>query len=250
MSDLSIVIPAYNESKRLPATLQAVLAWAATFAGSVEVVVVDDGSTDATADEVRRYAQVRLLVLAQNRGKGHAVRTGVLAATGRRILFMDADLATPLDEFFLLQSALDAGAQVAIGSRPLRESRLEVRQPVLREWAGRCFNAVVRALAVSEIKDTQCGFKLFERDAAQWLFTQSVIDGFGFDVEVLYMATRAGIPVKEVPVRWAHQEGAAAFSSPLAYLRHGLRMLADVVHIRRVHRGVRRGAFGKAVDPS
>lgn len=243
MTDLSIVIPAYNESKRIPATLESVLAWRESFPGTVEVVVVDDGSNDSTAEVVRRFGDVRLMVLPQNRGKGHAVRTGILAAMGRRILFMDADLATPLDAYFQLEAALNAGALVAIGSRPLKESRLDVRQPRLRELAGRCFNAVVRSLAVPGIHDTQCGFKLFEREAARWLFEQSVVNGFGFDVEVLFIALRAGLSVREVPVRWAHQEGAAAFSSPLAYIRHGLRMLADVIRIRRVHRNVRRGTF-------
>ena len=247
VADLSIVIPAYNECKRIRPTLETVLAWSSDQPFSVETLVVDDGSSDSTADVVSEFPWVRLVRYGVNRGKGHAVREGVLTARGRRILFMDADLATPMDELAKLWAELDQGCSVAIGSRPLRESRLEVRQPRLREWAGRCFNAVVRLLAVPGIRDTQCGFKLFDRDVARWIFGQCVIEGFGFDVEVLHIALRSGIRVCEVPVRWAHQEGAAAFGSPASYVRHGLRMLADIRVIRRRHRRLRPGAFpGKA----
>lgn len=241
MTDLSIVIPAYNERHRLPPTLEAVLDWVANRPESVEVIVVDDGSTDDTSAVASRYP-VRVLRLPANAGKGAAVRAGVLESRGRRVLFMDADLATPIEEYDKLSSALDSGFSVAIGSRPLADSQLEVRQPWLREMAGRAFNGVVRLLAVPGIRDTQCGFKLFDGAVARWIFSRCSVDGFGFDVELLHIATRCGIGVREVPVRWAHQEGAVAFSSPARYLRHGLRMLRDIVHIRHLHRGLRPGS--------
>lgn len=242
MPALSIVIPAYNEAERLPRTLEAALAYVAERALDAEVVVVDDGSTDATAAVAAAFTGVRVLQNAVNAGKGNAVRHGILQATGERILFMDADLATPIEELAVLEAALDAGADIAIGSRPLRESQLLVRQPWYREAAGRLFNAVVQAVATPGIHDTQCGFKLLQGPAARAIFSRCVLDGFSFDVEALFVARRMGYRVAEVPVRWAHQEGAAAFSSGSRYLAHGLRMLRDLVRIRWVHRSVRPAA--------
>lgn len=239
--DLSIVLPAYNEAGRLPVTLDAVRSYLAERAISAEILVVDDGSTDETA-RVAAAPDVTALRYERNRGKGYAVRYGVLRAAGKRILTMDADLATPMAELEKLEAALEADPArgVAIGSRPLKESQLLVRQPLFRELAGRTFNAAVQLLATPGLHDTQCGFKLFERSAAQAIFRRCTIDGFSYDVESLYLARRLGYGIAEVPVRWAHQESRAEWSATRAqYLRHGLRMLADLFRIRWRHRAVR-----------
>lgn len=244
---LSVVIPAFNEAGRIVRTLDATLRFFEERGDAVEVLVVDDGSTDNTADMVTRWAKergvesrVKALRYERNRGKGGAVRYGILRAEGDHVLFMDADLATPIEEIVKLEAAIrDGGVDYAIGSRPLRESQLLVRQPWYREMLGRGFNTAVQALATPGIHDTQCGFKLLTRDAARAIFSRARLDGFSFDVEALVLARRLGFQIAEVPVRWAHQEGAAAFASKAAYLRHGLRMLADLFQIRWMHRGVR-----------
>ena len=249
MPRLSIVIPAFNEEQRLPVTLEAVAKWLSYTGLEAECIVVDDGSTDSTAEVAARFHGARVLRSSPNRGKGHAVRQGVLASSGDRVLVMDADLATPLEEFAKLSQALDRGAAVAIGSRPLRESELIVRQPWPREWAGRVFNAVVRLLAVPGIHDTQCGFKLFTRTAARSIFEVCSLDGFGYDVESLFVARRMGFSVAEIPVRWRHQAGAAAFSTPASYLAHGIRMVADIWRVRRLHGGRRAPRATRDIAP-
>lgn len=240
--DLTIVIPAYNEAERLPRTLSATLAYVHERALDAEILVVDDGSADATAQVAASFPGVDVLRSPRNAGKGNAVRQGVMRSQGRRVLYMDADLATPIEELTHLEAALDAGALVAIGSRPLRESELLVRQPWYREMAGRLFNGAVQAVATPGIHDTQCGFKLLDGDTARAIFARCVLDGFSFDVEALFLARRMGCPIAEVPVRWAHQEGAAAFASGGRYLSHGLRMLRDLFRIRWIHRAVRPGS--------
>ena len=243
-----MVIPAYNEATRLTRTLRATVDYLRARGLAFEVLVVDDGSADATASIAQAWARengledvVRGYRYEPNRGKGHAVRYGVLRAHGARVLFMDADLATPIEELEKLEAALDpaAGVVYAIGSRPLKESQLLVRQPWYRELLGRSFNVVVRLLAAPGIYDTQCGFKLLTHDAAQAIFSRCELDGFSFDVEAIFVARRLGFTVVEVPVRWAHQEGTAAFASKWAYLKAGLRMLNDVRRIRWIHRGLR-----------
>lgn len=248
---LSIVIPAYNEQNRIERTLRETCAYFHARPTSTEILVVSDGSRDNTSAVVQTFIQtgeqspspvrVRLLSYDANRGKGYAVRFGVLRAEGDRVLFMDADLATPIAEIEKLEAALhpSSGVEIAIGSRPLRDSQLLVRQPWYREWAGRGFNKAVQLAATPGIADTQCGFKLFTRRAVREIFSRCVLDGFSFDVEALFLARRLGFRVAEVPVRWAHQEGAAAFPNARAYLRHGLKMVGDLVRIRRVHRTVR-----------
>jgi glycosyltransferase involved in cell wall biosynthesis len=222
---LSVVVPAFDEGPRIGATVGHIRDHLARREPSWEIVVVDDGSTDDTAAQAEAAlgATGRVLRHPRNLGKGAAVRTGMLAARGARRLFTDADLSTPIEELDTLERAVDAGAAIAIGSRAVDRSLLEVRQPALRELAGRVFNLVVRLVAVPGIRDTQCGFKLFRADAAEALFRASRIQGFGFDVEVLALARRRGLPIAEIGVRWRNGPvtrvtlggGASAFLDPL-----------------------------------
>jgi dolichyl-phosphate beta-glucosyltransferase len=203
---LTIVIPAYNEETRLPASLGAIAAYLAArpSAPSLEVLVVDDGSTDATAsraeEAARRHGLVfRVLRLPENRGKGAAVRAGCLEAAGRLILVSDADFSTPIYEWEKLAAA---DAPVAIGSRGLDETLVKERQPFFRQAMGKLFNRLVRLVAIPGIRDTQCGFKLFTREAAREIFSRARVDRFAYDVEALLLARRLGFAIAEVPVLW------------------------------------------------
>ncbi|MEU4209672.1 dolichyl-phosphate beta-glucosyltransferase [Streptomyces sp. NPDC026206] len=229
--DLTVIIPAYNEEDRLAPTLQAVRAHLETLRPlRWELIVVDDGSTDGTAAVTAAAAadepRVRLLSTPANRGKGHAVRTGVLASRGRRVLVTDADLATPIEELALLQRHLDDGATAAVGSRALPGSRIAVRQHALREVMGRVGARLIRAAAVPGIRDTQCGFKLFDGDKVRTAFAGSRLDGWSYDVEILRFFHQKDWEVAEVPVSWAHQPGSKV--RPLAYPT----VLADLIGIR------------------
>jgi dolichyl-phosphate beta-glucosyltransferase len=208
---LSIVVPAYNEAARIERSLERTLQFLAERPGAVEVVVVDDGSRDATAqvveDYARSHAMVHLLRLPQNRGKGAAIRAGVAASRGERVLMMDADLATPIEELVALEAALDRGAEVATASRAVGSSDVRRAQSPMRVLLGRLGNLWIRAWAVPGIHDTQCGFKLFRGDVARELFALCREDRFGIDIEVLHLARRLHHPIAEVGVRWEHQEG-------------------------------------------
>jgi glycosyltransferase involved in cell wall biosynthesis len=221
---ISIIIPAYNEEKRLPATLQKVRGWldGASWEFS-EIVVVDDGSRDRTA-ELARAAGARVLQNPGNRGKGYTVRHGMLAAKGEWVLFTDADLSSPIEELEKLIAAVEREqAQAAIGSRAMDRTLIGVRQPIFREYMGRLFNLVIRAITGLPFQDTQCGFKLFQTAAAHEIFRRQRLDGFGFDVEVLFITLRLGYRAVEVPVRWndvagtkvGMWRGAAAFLDPV-----------------------------------
>ena len=214
---LSIVVPAYNEQDRLPDTLTAIADYLGTREFSHELLVVDDGSRDSTRDVVREFAAsrpwVRLVQYddddgnALNKGKGFAVRAGIEAAVGRDILFSDADLSTPIEDMERLLPPISRGVcDVAIASRALPESNLDVRQPAHREWMGRRFNQIVQTLAVPGIVDTQCGFKAFRGDVAKKLFSLAQIDGFGFDPEILFLAHKFGYTIREIPVTWRHRD--------------------------------------------
>ncbi|MCW5940312.1 MAG: glycosyltransferase family 2 protein [Fimbriimonadaceae bacterium] len=233
---IAVIVPAYNEEARILPTLERMAEYLSASNRDWCLTVVSDGSTDATERLVSEMAErapaVRLIAYSPNRGKGCAVRTGILAAETDLILFSDADLATPVEELDKLEAALE-GHDIAIGSRPLRESRLEVRQPIHREMLGRLFNLAVQALAVRGIHDTQCGFKLFRREAARDVFSRCTLDGFGFDFEALMIARDIGYRIAEVPVRWRHQEG-----SKVVLMRDGPRMIAELVMLRM--RGKRR----------
>ncbi|MGH8793154.1 MAG: dolichyl-phosphate beta-glucosyltransferase [Stackebrandtia sp.] len=232
--DLSVVVPVYNERRRLCATLREICGHLRATTPGWEVIVVDDGSADGSGELAERIAAacpaVRVLRTPVNRGKGHAVRRGVLASRGRLVLFCDADLATPIAELDRLRERVAAGFDVAVGSRADESSRIEVRQPALREVLGRWGNRVIRAAAVPGIRDTQCGFKLFDGDKARRVFRHAHIDGWGFDVEVLYLYARHGWSVAEVPVRWAHRPGSKLRP------HHYLRTLADLIRLRLRHR--------------
>ena len=229
---LTVIIPAYNEELRLRSTLERIIAYFAEKSLSPEILVVSDGSTDKTEVIVQEFAEihssVHLLTYGENRGKGFAVRYGMIRAKGERVLFMDADLATPIEELEKLSAELDRGTDIAIGSRDVVGSQLEKRQSFIREFGGRTFNKLVQIVAVPGIHDTQCGFKLFTNRAAHAVFSQCRVDHFAFDVEVLYLALRVyGLKVTEVPVRWAHQEG-----SKVRFVRDAIRMVKTLFKIR------------------
>jgi dolichyl-phosphate beta-glucosyltransferase len=235
---VSVIIPAYNEAVRLPQTLDATVAYFAERGEPFEVLVVDDGSADGTAQGVHDFAtanpglSVQCLSYGGNRGKGYAVRYGMLRARGDLRLFCDADLATPAEEYEVVLAAMQSsGAEIGIGSRPLRNSHLLVHQPWYREQLGRSFNAAVQILAVPGIQDTQCGFKIFTADAAQAVFSRCRLDGFAFDSEALFIARRLGYTIAEVPISWSHKEG-----SKVSMVRDGLKMLRDLSLIRWLHR--------------
>jgi len=227
----SIVIPAYNESARIRPTLDEILRHVRDQAWDAEILVVNDGSRDDTAQIVREYGklhpQVLLLENPGNRGKGYSVRNGMLHARGDICLFSDADLSSPITEARKLFDALAAGADIAIGSRWLRPDLQTERQSLLRQAFGRIFNLVLRIILGLNFADTQCGFKAFRREAAQSIFPLQKIERWGFDPENLFLARRAGLRVDEVPVVWAHAEGTS-----LRPFRDGMRMFVEVLRIR------------------
>jgi dolichyl-phosphate beta-glucosyltransferase len=229
--ELSVVIPAYNEESRIAPTVRDIIDYCRSRSGGFEVILVDDGSQDGTTTVGRQlcavYPELRLIRLAANHGKGYAVRTGVVNAVGRLILFTDADGATPIGEIERLESALAAGADVVVGSRALRADGVEVRAKLYRHLIGRTFHFLVERLTDGGVKDTQCGFKLFQARAAQDLFSRMRMNGFSFDVEVLVMARRRGYRITEVPVNWSHRPG-----SKVRLTLDSFRMAADLVRIR------------------
>ena len=208
---LSVVVPAYNEEERLEATLREMAAYLEDTGRSAEIIVADDGSADGPSLLVQALAReipgLRLIRLPANRGKGYAVRTGVVNSVGERVLFADADGATPFAELARLDAALDAGADVAIGSRALEQDSVEVKTRFYRRIMGRAFHALVSTVAIRGYQDTQCGFKLLTSRAAHDLFSRMRMNGFSFDVEMLLMAQQLGFRIAEVPVNWTHQPG-------------------------------------------
>ena len=227
---LSIVVPCYNEEQRLPHTIELIERYLDGKDGDYELILVDDGSSDGTrivmdaAAERNRF--VRLEALPRNRGKGRALAEGVAAATGSEILVTDADLSTPIEELPKLQAELAQGAGVAIGSRALRGSRVEVSQPIYRVLMGKAFNLLVQAVLLPGIWDTQCGFKLFRADVAHEAFAELTTDGFGYDPEVLYRAKKRGVKIAEVPVVWRNSAPTkvSPIKSSIDMFRHVLRI--------------------------
>jgi dolichyl-phosphate beta-glucosyltransferase len=230
--NLSIVIPAYNEERRLPQTLDSIFAYLQGRPYRAEVIVVDDGSSDGTAGIVnaacKKYSGLRLLSNDGNRGKGFSVRHGMLEARGEIALFSDADLSTPIEETGkLLASIQEQGYDGAIGSRAVDRSLIQVHQSVLREQAGIFFNRMVRWIMGIQFSDTQCGFKAFRRERTRIIFEQQRIERFGFDPEILFLAKRNGLRVAEVPVRWSHDAG-----TKVNVATDGIRMFLELLLIR------------------
>lgn len=235
MPFLSIIIPAYNEDQRLGTTLAETIHYLALQEYTSEIIVVDDGSRDRTVEiahgfQSRTNAKTKLLVLKNpgNRGKGYAVKNGMLHASGEIHLFFDADLATPLDQIpKVMQPILNNEYDVVFGSRALQEAVIEVEQSFLRQLRGRGGNLIIQLLTGMNIKDTQCGFKAFRRQASQAVFPLQQVDGFGFDPEILFIANKQGWRWKELPVVWRHVEG-----SKVTMLSASLSVLTDVFKIR------------------
>jgi dolichyl-phosphate beta-glucosyltransferase len=229
--NLSIVIPAYNESARIAATLREVVACIRAEGWNAEVIVVNDGSTDSTARQVLDLSisapEVRLLENPGNHGKGYSVRHGLLQARGEIVMFTDADLSAPIQEADRLFAAIRNGADIAIGSRWLDRSLQIHRQPLYRQVFGRCFNLITRAVMGLQFADTQCGFKAFTRNAAQTIFQLQTIEGWGFDPEILFIASKRHLRIEEIPVTWGHDE-----RSRISYLRDGFHMLREMSIIR------------------
>jgi glycosyltransferase involved in cell wall biosynthesis len=227
----SIVIPAYNESERIPATLRSVVDCIRAHGWDAEVVVVNDGSLDNTAEVVKEFArtapEIRFLENPANRGKGYTVRHGVLHAMGDIVMFTDADLSSPIEEAEGLFAAIAQGADIAIGSRWLATSRQTHRQPLYRQLFGRCFNLLTRMVMNLPFADTQCGFKAFTRTAAQTVFQLQTIERWGFDPEILFIALKRGYQIREIPVSWAHDA-----RTRISYLRDGLQMLKELAIVR------------------
>ena len=232
--ELSIIIPAYNEERRLPRGLAKIREYLASrnlADGQGEIIVVDDGSKDRTAAIAEEWSRelpaLRLVRNRENRGKGYSVRHGMQEARGRVALFTDADLSAPIEEADKLLAALDAGNDVAIGSRAVNRALIFGHQSRLREVAGMIFNGFVRLFTGLSFQDTQCGFKAFVRERSQIIFGQQRVERFGFDPEILFLAKRHGLRAIEIPVRWAHDP-----ATKVHVVRDSLLMFLDLVYIR------------------
>ncbi|HEY0386365.1 MAG TPA: dolichyl-phosphate beta-glucosyltransferase [Pyrinomonadaceae bacterium] len=245
---LSIITPAYNEASRLGKSLDTILEFLETYPGGGELIVVDDGSQDETARiaeqtlaRAQETVRTQLLGVHPNRGKGHAVRRGLLAASAPVALFTDADLSTPITETTKLVRPIEAGeADLTFGSRALDRSLIGIHQPWRREQGGKIFNLIVRLATRLPFWDTQCGFKAFRMSVCRPLIEAATIDRFGFDVELIYLAHLAGLFLAEIPVRWDHYEG-----SKIEVLRDSLRMTDEV---RLIRRQARSGYYQKAIE--
>jgi dolichyl-phosphate beta-glucosyltransferase len=228
---LSVVVPCYNEEQRLPRTIEQIERYLDGHGISYELILVDDGSSDGTRlvmdEAAARNRNVRIEALAVNRGKGRALAEGVNLARGDEVLVTDADLSTPIEELEHLEKALATGAGVAIASRAVKGSRVEVSQPIYRVLMGKVFNLIVQVFLLPGIWDTQCGFKLFRADVAHPVFAALTTDGFGYDPEVLYRAKKRGVRIAEVPVVWRHSAPTKVMA-----IRSSLDMFRHVVRIR------------------
>jgi|GEM_PF-621735 len=233
--DLSIVIPAYNEQHRLPKTILETISWCTKNAIEYELILVDDGSRDGTLALARLFTiQVKNVryIACPHLGKGATVRMGMLNAMGKYVLFMDADGATPLNEIPKLLTMLEAGADIAIGSRVSQNSKdARVITSLHRKIIGRTFAALVNIFAIPDFADTQCGFKMFHHAIIQEVFSRQKLNGFAFDVEILYIAKKLGFSVVEIPVNWVNQEG-----SKVSLIADSTKMLIDILRIHWLHK--------------
>jgi dolichyl-phosphate beta-glucosyltransferase len=230
---LSVVIPAYNEEDRLPKTLDRIIEFFDNNRTNIEIVVVNDGSNDGTRRIIQKYSRaykgILLVDNTSNRGKGYSAKRGVQKATGNLILFSDADLSTPIEEYIKLKRYIDKGCDIAIGSRRIKGADIKKQQPLHRRLLGRGFGFLTEIYAVKGIKDTQCGFKLFRRDIAKSIFDRQKIDGFGYDVEVLFLASKLfNAKIKEVPVTWID----SADASKVNAAKETFRMFRDLIKVR------------------
>lgn len=227
--ELSIVIPAYNEEKRIGATLKGLFDFIKTYKKikNYEIIIIDDGSKDNTLKVIPKNKNISILKNKTNRGKGYSVRKGVLNSKYALILFMDGDLATPMDELDKLYSCIRKGYDIAIASRCLKDSTIIVEQPKYRQFAGKLFPFIVNLIMSLEFKDTQCGFKLMKADPAKKIFTRLTIDRWAFDVEMLYIAKKLGYRIAEVPVTWIDKTG-----SKLNVFKDPFKMFSDLFRIR------------------
>jgi dolichyl-phosphate beta-glucosyltransferase len=230
--EISIIIAAYNEEDRLPESLKKIHEYVAARNLEAEIIVVDDGSSDGTAAMTRALSDsipgLRLISYGRNRGKGYALRAGVLSSQGKLVLLSDADLSTPIEELETLGTLIDKESyHVAIGSRALALSRILKTQPWWRQGMGKVFNRIVRAMVIDDFSDTQCGFKLFSGDVARHLFKGARIDRFAYDVEILALAKKSGYRIAEVPIKWTNSPG-----SKVHPVKDSLQMLKDLCRIR------------------
>ena len=224
---LSLIIPMYNEARRIASAVETVRAYLDTLGQPYEIIVVDDGSIDGSVQALESVTGITVIGHEPNQGKGATVRQGVLASKGDLVAFSDVDLSAPIEELSKLLRSIDSGADIAIGSRGLRESELGVHQPKYRELGGKFLNLIVRTLAVRGIHDTQCGFKLFRGEVGRRTFSKCILDGWGFDIEALYLAQRMGYRIDEVPVRWNHSA-----DSRIHPVKAGFQVLRDLFRIR------------------
>lgn len=228
---LSIIIPAYNEEKRLLSTLDKIRAYLFNQGFPYEIIIVDDGSTDGTLQMVRNFGcsdnHVVILANERNRGKGYSVRKGMLSGRGEYIFFTDADLSTPIEEIEKCLPYLTNGYDVVIGSRSMHGSYITIRQPWYREKMGKTFNFIVNRVLLKGIVDTQCGFKGFKKEVVKTVFSRCTVDGFSFDVEALYLSRKFNFKIKEIPIRW--ENSALSKVNPI---RHSLQMFRDIFRIK------------------
>ncbi len=235
--ELSIVIPAYNEAKRIGKTIDQILVFLKDQPYQAEIIVSDDGSKDETREIARQKLKGslhKILESTTNLGKGHAVKIGMLSAQGKFLLFSDADLSTPIEEVNPFMRSLRDGYDCVIGSRALDRSRIKIRQNLIREHMGKTFNRLARMFSFKNIRDSQCGFKCFRREVAIDLFSRQKLEGFSFDAEVLYLAQRRGYKILESPVVWRNDP-----QSKVRMFRDSLKMFQDIMRIRWIHRNER-----------
>lgn len=228
---ISVIIPTYNEESRIGESLSKITNYMENQGHRYEIILVDDGSCDNTVDAVKIFSaknrDMRLIQNERNVGKGYSVKKGVLDANGEYILFSDADLSTPIEEIEKLLKYLEEGYEVTIGSRDLPDSDVRLRQPFYREFSGKIFNLIARSITLLGIRDTQCGFKCFKKDAAKTIFSRQRLDGFSFDVEILYIAKKMRYKIKEVPVVWINSN-----PSSVSLSKDSIQMFIDLLKIR------------------